>query len=1119
MPENSVFTVEATPAGGIEAGVNLASSGGVTVSGSTVVLKLAVPIAHNDGSVRVTYEKPGTGAVIEDANGNDAADFTDQAVTNNSAVPRVSIERVHADASSLIAHPVFLIRRSNTGTGTEALIVGLSLSQDDTYLDNVNPTDFIVSGQTEKEVTLPLDYAGNTNGDLTVTVVGRSGYAPAVAPNNAATVQVKAPASGLPLSVRFSQASWTVDEGATVAPTLTFTLAPGLAEPRDSFTVPLETAPEVATSGDDFVTYPGPRATAEPGDWEPASGGGKTQTVAITYVTLQDTFVEPNEIFHLRFDRVNDSTDSADIPKTLPDERTTISILDDDPLVVTDVEVTSTPTGGYYDIGNKIEFKVTFSGLVEAGGGPQFAFDLGGATRQAAYASGSDTKDLVFSYTVVNTDADDGDGISWGANALSLNGGTIVAAPSKDLLVPRNADLDHAAQAALPAQKVDTMKPSLAGAAAQGTTLTLTFSEDLNTTAPANTVFAVKVDGAATGTNPNAVSISGSEVSLTMASAMTPGQVVTVTYTKPTANPIKDLSGKEADAFTDKNVTTAPPVAVTATFTQVSYLVDEGMTVDVTVRLNKDPERRLTIPLTATSLNGAITSDYSLPAGVTFASGDTENTVTFTAVDDMEDDDGETVHIAFGTLPTGVTAGAHTSILVAIQDDDDPEVTVNFAKAMYDVEENGNVTVTVQLSADAERQVIIPLTATPQGGATSTDYLAPPTMVTFVSGETEQTFTFTATQDTDDDDGESILLGFGTPLPDRVTTGTQAESTVNIADDDGPGVNVIPLNLNVAQGRSATYTVVLATQPTSEVTVTPASDNTDVTFAPATITFQTNEWNTRMTVTVSAPAGSAGETATITHDVSGYQGVTTVPSVAVTVTETAPARASSSSSNQSGSSSGGGGSSGGDGGGGGSSNRPLAITGPRNIQYPEHGTEPVATYKAEDSEGQEITWQIEDTDAEHFRISEDGVLSFKTPPDYENPVDFRLNNTYEIRLIAVDNSIPRASGRLQVNIEIKRVNELDPVSGDAQLSVEENHTGVLAQYEVEDPEGDAIAWSLSGPDAALFQIDEAGSLSLNTPLDFEALGSVAGPTTTSFPSLPQMTESRRCPSSMRSPSR
>ena len=232
--------------------------------------------------------------------------------------------------------------------------------------------------------------------------------------------------------------------------------------------------------------------------------------------------------------------------------------------------------------------------------------------------------------------------------------------------------------------------------------------------------------------------------------------------------------------------------------------------------------------------------------------------------------------------------------------------------------------------------------------------------------------------------------------------------------------------------------------------------------------------------------------------------------VNVTVKGTRPtSSASSSSSNQSGSG----------GGGGGSSNRPPEITGPKNIQYPEHGTEPVATYKAEDPDGQEITWQIEDRDEEYFRISEDGVLTFITPPDYENPVDFRLNNTYDIRLLAIDNGIPRASDQLQVSIEIKRVNEIGPVSGEVQLSVEENHTGVLAQYQAEDPEGDAIAWSLTGPDAALFQIDEAGSLSLNTPLDFEALGSAAGTNNTSFPSLPQMTESRRCPNSMRSPLR
>ena len=183
---------------------------------------------------------------------------------------------------------------------------------------------------------------------------------------------------------------------------------------------------------------------------------------------------------------------------------------------------------------------------------------------------------------------------------------------------------------------------------------------------------------------------------------------------------------------------------------------------------------------------------------------------------------------------------------------------------------------------------------------------------------------------------------------------------------------------------------------------------------------------------------------------------------------------------------------GGGGGGGGSSNRPPSVDGPKNLQYPEHGTEPVASYTAEDPEGTEITWQIEDTDAEHFRISEEGVLSFIRPPDYENPIDFRLNNTYEIRILAFDSGIPRASGRLQVRIEIKQVNEIGPIVGETELSVEENFSGFIARYEVEDPEGDAIGWSLSGPDAALFRIDEVGNLSLNTALDFEAPASAAG---------------------------
>ena len=146
------------------------------------------------------------------------------------------------------------------------------------------------------------------------------------------------------------------------------------------------------------------------------------------------------------------------------------------------------------------------------------------------------------------------------------------------------------------------------------------------------------------------------------------------------------------------------------------------------------------------------------------------------------------------------------------------------------------------------------------------------------------------------------------------------------------------------------------------------------------------------------------------------------------------------------SSSGGGG---GGGGGGGSANRPPEITGPKNLQYPENSTEPVATYEAVDPEGTAIRWEIEDTDEEHFRISEDGVLSFKKPPDYENPVDFRLNNTYEIRLLAFDSGRPSRSDRLQVRIEIKDVDlpgvpEGYDANDDEMIALEETIVAVAA---------------------------------------------------------------------------
>ena len=114
------------------------------------------------------------------------------------------------------------------------------------------------------------------------------------------------------------------------------------------------------------------------------------------------------------------------------------------------------------------------------------------------------------------------------------------------------------------------------------------------------------------------------------------------------------------------------------------------------------------------------------------------------------------------------------------------------------------------------------------------------------------------------------------------------ESQITVAIP--PGVTVSPTDLTVDEGGSGTYTVVLNTLPTGDVTVTivDPADNADVTANPASLTFTTTNWDTAQTVTVSAAEDGdpLEDTATVTHTVSGGDyGAITAQDVAVTVTD------------------------------------------------------------------------------------------------------------------------------------------------------------------------------------------------------------------------------------------
>ena len=312
---------------------------------------------------------------------------------------------------------------------------------------------------------------------------------------------------------------------------------------------------------------------------------------------------------------------------------------------------------------------------------------------------------------------------------------------------------------------------------------------------------------------------------------------------------------------------------VDVSFASETYEVDEDGTVEVELTLSTDLGRDVTVPITVVNQDGATDDDYSAPESISIEAGETSKKFVVTPEDDDVDDDGESLQIVFGDLPDNLSPGETTETVVTIVDNDDPEVEVSFDQSAYDVAEGGNVTITVNLSADPERTVAVPLTATRQDGASGADYSVPAS-VTFDTGETTKTITFTATQDDIDDDGEKVLLGFGASLPDRVSASTTTPSaTVTILDDDARGVTVSPTSLPVDEGMTAEYTVVLKSEPTGNVTVrvNDPTDNTDVTANPASLTFDENDWDTPKTVTVSAvqDADGVNDTATVTHTVGG----------------------------------------------------------------------------------------------------------------------------------------------------------------------------------------------------------------------------------------------------------
>ena len=124
------------------------------------------------------------------------------------------------------------------------------------------------------------------------------------------------------------------------------------------------------------------------------------------------------------------------------------------PPTITDMEVTSDPgIDETYGIGHTANVTVRFSEQISvdtSSGTPQLMLNIGESTEPAACAAhATDLDTLVCSYEIAENDADT-DGISIGANSLTLNGATITY---RGTMV--SAELDHVGVPSNPGHKVN----------------------------------------------------------------------------------------------------------------------------------------------------------------------------------------------------------------------------------------------------------------------------------------------------------------------------------------------------------------------------------------------------------------------------------------------------------------------------------------------------------------------------------------------------------------------------------------------------------------------------------------------------------------------------------------
>ena len=815
-------------------------------------ITIAATATHSAASVAYT---PATDAdTVEDGHqvnlsiGENALTVVATAEDESTQSYTVTVTRNPPKAAIAAGHQVTEDNTTLTFTVTLTPAVDETVVVDyDTYSTGVG--DFAAAGEDYTAVSGSLTFAANeTSRTFDVNILEDAAdendedfYVRLLLPAGATNVALGFPFQTIlifddddPPTIGIADASG--DEGDPVSFTVSLSAASGK-DVSFRYTTSIE-SDDTATSGTDFTAVTNRTVTIAPGN----------ASTTLTVDTIEDSAFEDDETFTVT---LSGPPSGTELNAALPSGAAATGTIVDDEELAQVSGVRATAGDGMLTVewtavtsaqGYKLQWKSEEDGDYSA---------LSTDNREAVIPSGTTTSHALpgltngLEYTVrVAATHDLGDDGAWSSEASGT--------PS------------------LPA----TSGPDLSSATVSGTTLVLTYDEDLDPdSAPAAGDFAVTVAGSSVTVS--AVEVSGKTITLTLATAAGHGDTVRLSYTVPVSNSVQDGDGNEAVALTAQAVinstpdTTAPALSTaTVDGTSLTLTYDENLDASstpaagdfaVTVAGSSVTVSAVEVSGKTVTLTLATSAAYSDAVGLSY---------TVPANNPIQDEAGNGAAALTGQAVTNATASTVVALSLSPSSvaEDAGATSVTVTGTLDGAPRSADTTVTVAVgdSGDAATE--------------GTDYATVGDLtLTIDAGETSGTATFSMTPTDDDIDeaDEAVSVTGSTAAAGLDVT----PATVTIQDDDTRGVEVSTTALSMSEGGSATYTVVLTSQPTDTVTVTPSvSGDSDVTVSPTSLDFTTSAWSTALTVTVATAqdTDSDDDEATVAHAVSGgdYAGET-----------------------------------------------------------------------------------------------------------------------------------------------------------------------------------------------------------------------------------------------------